>query len=89
MRPPDQDIGGTNVGIHRLSSPLHAMLSEGPACRSPHGSACSAQETTRNNLSFTYHCKVNTRMGDLSSQDSIRGDMVARRQTLQEQRDNM
>ena len=89
MRPPDQDISSTDDDIPRLSGSAHAIPSKGPVGSPPRGSKCSAQETTKNYHSFTHHRKVNTRMGDLSSQDSICRDMVAKGQTLQEQRDNI
>ena len=63
--------------------------SEGPAGKSPRGNTCSAQEMARNDHSSTNQWEVKSKMGDLSSQDSIRRAMVAEMQSLQEQRDNM
>ena len=89
IRPQDQDIGSTDDDIHRLCVPAHAILSKGPAGSPPRSSTCLAQETSHNNRSFTHHRKVNTGIDDPSSQDSIRTERLAEKQTLQENRDNM
>ena len=85
IRPPDQDIGSTNNNISMLCGPAHAIPSEGPVDSPPRGSIYLTQETTHNN----HHRKVNTGIGDPPSQDSIRRERLAERQTLQVNRDNM